>query len=639
MAEFLSKTRRPASRGRAAAVDGLRAMRASGDGYWEWDLIAGTAWYNDWFSRLLAWDEQAKHEPLRAWQSYIFAEDWPLLLRDVRMHLEQRRPLEIDVRAKAADNDERWWRICGSATRDDIGHPTHLSGSVRDVTAMRRAQAVAQSTHRMLQTAFDTLPIAVAVLNAAGEIVDASRVWREFPGADALLGMRFGFGENYLTLCEAIAARNETARVLLPAIRSLLGGETEEFRHDYDFSLDDLPHRIRCIARSVEREAVRWVIVSHIDPAALGESDNRTDYKQFYEMILDAVPLHIAYVGRNHRLQYLNRSYEKWLRLPFSAIKAAPIEELADHAHRDEIAARIERVLAGHEVNFEVERIDGDGQSRALSVAYLPHTAATGAVQGFFSVARDVSPERQLEISLRQAQKLEAIGQMSGGLAHDLNNLLGVIIGNLQLLRRRIDNDPAALKAADTALRAATSGSDLAKSLLAFARKQPLMPASLNIDFVLSSIDGLLARAAGENTQITMHLGAGAGRARLDQAQFENAVLNLVLNARDAQGDGGLIRISTRAATEAESGYPPDAPAQSWLVEISDDGPGMAPEVARRAFEPFFTTKPDGKGTGLGLATVYGFARQSGGTATIDTQPGAGTRVRLWFPREEEQLS
>jgi PAS domain S-box-containing protein len=382
------------------------------------------------------------------------------------------------------------------------------------------------------------------------------------------------------------------------------------------------------------------VIVSHTDLAAFGAAtESGTDYKQFYEMILDAVPLHIAYVGRNHRLQYLNKSYEEWLRLPFSAIKAAPIEELADHAHRHEIAARIERVLGGADVSFDVERTDGDGQSRALSVAYLPHVSAAGAVQGFFSVARDVSAERQLEISLRQAQKLEAIGQMSGGLAHDLNNLLGVIIGNLQLLRRRIDTDPAALKAVDTALRAATSGSDLAKSLLAFARKQPLMPASLNIDSVLSSIEGLLARAAGENTQITMHLSAGAGRARLDQAQFENAVLNLVLNARDAQGDGGLIRISTRASTQAESGYPPDAPMQSWLVEISDDGPGMAPEVARRAFEPVFTTKPDGKGTGLGLATVYGFARQSGGTATIDTQPGAGTRVRLWFPREEEKLS
>jgi PAS domain S-box-containing protein len=636
------KPRRPASRGRArkALADGLRAMHGSGDGYWEWDLIAGTAWYSDWFSRELAWEKEAKHEPLSAWQSYILAEDWPLLLREVRMHLEQHRPLALEVRAQAAGGHDRWWRISGSATRDDNGRPIQLSGNVRDVTATRRAQAVADTTHRMLQAAYDSLPIAVAVLNSAGEIVDASRAWREFPSSDALLGMRFGFGENYLSLCEAFVARNDSARALVSAIKNLLAGENMDFRHDYDCSLGGVSHRLRCMARSVEREAVRWVIVSHIDLAAFGaELEGSTDYKQFYEMILDAVPLHIAYVGRNHRLQYLNKSYEEWLRLPFSAIEAAPIEELADHAHRNEIAARIERVLSGAEVNFEVERTDGDGQGRALSVAYLPHVGTTGDVQGFFSVARDVSAERQLEVSLRQAQKLEAIGQMSGGLAHDLNNLLGVIIGNLQLLRRRIDTDPAALKAADTALRAATSGSDLAKSLLAFARKQPLMPASLAIDSVLSSIDGLLARAAGENTQITMNLGVGAGRARLDQAQFENAVLNLVLNARDAQSDGGLIRITTRASTEAESGYPSDAPSQSWLVEIADDGPGMAPDVARRAFEPFFTTKPDGKGTGLGLATVYGFARQSGGTATIDTQPGAGTRVRLWFPREEEKLS
>jgi signal transduction histidine kinase/ActR/RegA family two-component response regulator len=237
----------------------------------------------------------------------------------------------------------------------------------------------------------------------------------------------------------------------------------------------------------------------------------------------------------------------------------------------------------------------------------------------------EIEDHRSTEATLRQAQKMEALGQITGGIAHDFNNLLTVITGNLDLIRRRAPDSEAIQRLAAAASHAAKRGADLTGSLLSFARKQALRPETVDVNALVRDFAQLLRRAAGETVVLELDLGADPAASYADAAHFQSAVLNLVINARDAMPSGGRVLISTRNATL-------DGETRAVVVRVQDSGTGMSPEVAARAFEPFFTTKEVGKGSGLGLSQVYGFARQSGGYARIESAPSEGTSVSLVLP-------
>lgn len=248
----------------------------------------------------------------------------------------------------------------------------------------------------------------------------------------------------------------------------------------------------------------------------------------------------------------------------------------------------------------------------------------------------DVSERRRLEAQLRQAQRLDALGQLTGGVAHDFNNLLTVIVGNAEVLADTLSVDPELQALAQTTLHAALRGAELTSRLLAFARRQALHPQATDIHALLAHMHDLLRRTLGEHLQVHWQNQPGLWHAQVDPAQLEAAVLNLCINARDAMPAGGDLTITTGnlsldAATADRA--PELAPGDYVLIEVRDEGTGMDAQTLSRAFEPFFTTKEVGKGSGLGLSMVYGFTRQSRGHVTIDSEPGAGTAVRLYLPR------
>ena len=242
----------------------------------------------------------------------------------------------------------------------------------------------------------------------------------------------------------------------------------------------------------------------------------------------------------------------------------------------------------------------------------------------------EIEQHRSTEATLRQAQKMEALGQITGGIAHDFNNLLTVITGNLDLIRRRAPENEVVQRLATAATHAAKRGADLTGSLLSFARKQALHPELVDVNALVRDFAQLLRRAAGETVTLELDLAADPSASYADAAHFQSALLNLVINARDAMPGGGQLSISTRNISLHETAG--DDVKGAIVVRVSDTGTGMAPGVAARAFEPFFTTKDVGKGSGLGLSQVYGFARQSGGYATIESQAGEGTSVSLVLP-------
>lgn len=266
-------------------------------------------------------------------------------------------------------------------------------------------------------------------------------------------------------------------------------------------------------------------------------------------------------------------------------------------------------------------------------------TALDGRGRRVTGVLRDVSERKHAEQRLQQAQKMEAVGNLTGGIAHDFNNLLGVVLGNLQLIQRRAAGcgaDEVIGGRLATAIDAVNRGSDLTRRLLAFSRRQMLEPRVVDLNELVAGMERLLGRTLGETITVRMAGAQDLWPVAVDPGQAETALLNLAVNARDAMPDGGHLTIETANVTLDEryvERHSYAAPGDYVALAVSDTGTGMPSEVAEQAFEPFFTTKAPGRGTGLGLSMVYGFVKQSDGLVHIYSEQGEGTTVKMYFPR------
>ncbi|WP_375791344.1 PAS domain S-box protein [Bradyrhizobium sp. vgs-9] len=292
----------------------------------------------------------------------------------------------------------------------------------------------------------------------------------------------------------------------------------------------------------------------------------------------------------------------------------------------------------------EGQRVRKDGTRFWAHVVIDAIRDDDGKLVGFAKVTRDITERREAEAALQAAQatmirsqKLEAIGQLTGGVAHDFNNLLQVISGNLQLLRKDIAGNARAEMRVQNALGGVARGSKLASQLLAFARRQPLEPRVVNAGRLITNMDEMLRRALGGEIEVETVVAGGLWNSLIDPDQLENAVLNLAINARDAMnGEGRLTIEASNAFLDDEYVRQHDelSAGQYVMIAVTDTGTGIPPDILERVYEPFFTTKAEDKGTGLGLAMVYGFLKQSGGHVKIYSEVGAGTTVKLYFPRE-----
>jgi len=280
-----------------------------------------------------------------------------------------------------------------------------------------------------------------------------------------------------------------------------------------------------------------------------------------------------------------------------------------------------------------------DGEERCMRLVKMPFTMSDGEV-GVLGVAVDITDEKRAEEELWRAQRMDALGQMTGGVAHDFNNLLTIILGNLQLLGRRLE-DPPLLKLVGAAERAARRGGDVTGRLLAFARSQPLAPQAVDINVLIDEVLPLIEQTVGPGIDIDCRYDESVHSALADPAQIESALINLAANARDAMPAGGNLTIGTsNAEVRRHSNHqgPALAPGDYVVISVADDGTGMDKDIAARALEPFFTTKEVGKGSGLGLPSVYGFAEQSGGGVRIDSEENLGTRVSIYLPQCGEDI-
>jgi PAS domain S-box-containing protein len=297
-----------------------------------------------------------------------------------------------------------------------------------------------------------------------------------------------------------------------------------------------------------------------------------------------------------------------------------------------EFARLLESAAQTYEIEFSMRHASGR-RLRVLSRGFIQRDAAGVAVR-VSGTNTDVTERLELEGRQRQSQKLEAIGQLAGGVAHDFNNVLAVVLGNLDLVRSEIPADSQVAVALDDALAAAQRGAELTRRLLAFGRQQPLSQSAVDVARALHGLHSMLARLLGETIQLEVAPDDGLPPIWTDAHQLESVIVNLGINARDAMPSGGRLRIAATLVTlDADSAARIGLAAGRYVrLDVVDSGEGMSADVMARALDPFFSTKAPGDGTGLGLSMAYGFARQSGGTLVLDSTLGAGTTVHVFLP-------
>ncbi|MDH3473850.1 MAG: PAS domain S-box protein [Rhodospirillales bacterium] len=404
--------------------------------------------------------------------------------------------------------------------------------------------------------------------------------------------------------------------------------------------LDDQPHdfgvedqellRIFGQRIGLEVERQRHQFAQERMAKALGESE------AWLRGILDTSPEAIIAIDEAHRICLFNQGAEAVFGLAAEEMLGQPLDRLLPPRFRDGHRGLIEEFARSPEASRlnkhrgEVAGLRKDGGEFPAEASISKLRLADRTI--FTVVLRDITKRRNVEAQLCQAQKMEALGQLTGGVAHDFNNLLAIIMSNAELLEQRLGESDQAARAV---LRAANRGAALVQRLLAFARRQPLHPQAVDPKSLVSSMSEMLDRILVGSIEVRTLAAADLWYAMADPAQLENALLNLAINARDAmpQGGGLTIEITHASLQTEEAAQLGIGPGDYVVLAVEDTGSGIPPEILDRVVEPFFTTKEVGEGSGLGLSMVYGFAEQSGGHVTIQSALGEGTTVKLYLPR------
>lgn len=377
----------------------------------------------------------------------------------------------------------------------------------------------------------------------------------------------------------------------------------------------------------------RSVVVRDLMPERHWEKALKAAERRFHWLFHDA-PVGIVLVDPDGTVAACNPGFQAMLGRGDDLAGRAVIDLIAD-SDRSEAADQLAKVLMGTSPGVHRE-VRLAGRPERIASMYISPTAEDGAVSGLMLHFIDTTERKNLEIQFAQSQKMQAMGQLAGGVAHDFNNLLTAMIGFCDLLLQR--HGPGHPSFADLMQikQNANRAASLVRQLLAFSRRQALQPRPLDVTDALAELSNLLRRLLGERIELNMVHGRDLGLVRVDPGQFDQVIINLAVNARDAMPGGGALTIRTSAASierPVERGAETMPPGDYVLIEVSDTGTGIAPEHLERIFEPFFSTKEVGAGTGLGLSTVYGIVRQTGGYVFVDSAPGQGATFRIYLPQ------
>ena len=521
-----------------------------------------------------------------------------------------------------------------SPIRDGDGRIIGASKILRDITERKQAEAALVAIEERLRAIFEGAPNGLLVVAATGAIEMAN------VQAERLFG--YGPGELPGRLLELLVP--DRFRSDHPGLRASFMGENNARamgagRDLYGLKKDGTEFPVEIGLNPIRIGQNRLVLTSIVDISERKKAEDELRHsEERFRSIIDSVSEGIfisdAATGTFSDINEAGAAMCGWAAEELIGRTIESISSGVPPYTQVEAFGWIEKAAAtGLPQLFEWQCKTKDGRLFWTDVSL--RFASIAGRRVVLAIVRDVTERRAVEAQLQQAQKMEAIGQLTGGMAHDFNNLLAIIQGNLELIRERLTLDPAGLDMAEDAFRAATRGASLTHQLLAYSRRQPLTPVTVKIDIQVAEVARLLRRTLGETIDLRTVMPPDLWRTRIDPHQLENALLNLAVNARDAMPNGGRLTIEAANKLLDETYAEQNAevtPGRYVLLAVTDSGTGMPKEVVDRVLEPFFTTKPVGKGSGLGLSMVYGFIKQSGGHMKIYSEVGRGTTINLYLP-------
>jgi PAS domain S-box-containing protein len=369
-----------------------------------------------------------------------------------------------------------------------------------------------------------------------------------------------------------------------------------------------------------------------------------------YRALAEFSPDSIVRYDRDCRALYANTQYKTALSVTDAAVLGrTPMELAVQERHRGVVLTETERfhallgqvIATGQAANMELQVLDGAGEMRVHSIRFTPERDAEGGIVGALAFGRDITEQQKTEEQLRQAQKMEAVGQLAGGVAHDFNNILTAIMGFANLVKLKLKPEDPLQSFIDQILVSSDRAAHLTHGLLAFSRKQVMLPRSVDLDGIVKNVESLLRRLIGEDIDLAIRLSGTNLTLMADPGQIEQVLMNLATNARDAMPRGGRLAISTEMKVLGKEllcaqGFP--EAGRYGLITVADTGIGMNEATRAKIFEPFFTTKEQGKGTGLGLSIAYGIIKQHNGTLNVYSEPGKGTTFRIYLPLVDSAL-
>ncbi len=606
------------------------AMEGASEGLWDWNLATGKTYFSPRWFQMLGYAPDEMPHTHDTFSALLHPDDRDATLERPRTHATgESQALETEFRMRHKEGG--WRHILSRAfifRRD--GQATRMVGTHVDVTEARLQQERLADTERLLREGIEALPVGFAFFDADGRIA----MWnRRFPELVSEKSPPMEVGDTFA----GIVRRSASGSLSQEGYADIETFVSSRLRHDRS---DDVTWTYqRSDGRwltSYERATSSGGFISVMQDVSERESAAEA-LRQSEAKLAEAV--RIARLGRwrADRDGVMELSAEV-----FDMIGLDPEEfdgrittfyRLIHPEDRARVQNTAQRSWeTGVEYNCVHRAITPAGKEVTLRERGEILLDENGVAQSIRGTVQDISEQARLEEQLLQARKMEAIGQLTGGLAHDFNNLLAIIQGNSELL---LEDFPAAAPLLNSIVGASERGADLAHRLLTFARGQRLLPEPVDIAELARNVHALSTRTLGDQVTVDLQLPPDLWFAIVDPGQAENALLNLALNARDAMPEGGKLTIAgSNFTADASQGEQLGLATGDYVrVSVEDEGSGMEEDVRRRAFEPFFTTKGHGKGSGLGLSMVYGFARQSGGTAEILASPGGGTNVVLYLPR------